>query len=494
MPHHSRAWSPCSAYERRSPDRLASRSSAPHRSHWPSNRRSSFNASSWRWRRARCKPSQDSSILVCSGTPFQLPDLTTLLANQTNLSFGLDKPLRSGLIISPSIGIARQDLAYDPLATNRANVGFGVTQPLMRGRGTEVVTAAETAARYEVAATTSDLRYTAALSVYQTTVAYWNYLTAYRTREIVLASEGRARRLVDELQTLIDAGNRPAADIREVRGNLAERMALRASYDQAVFESRQALGLAMGLPADRAAALPAPTDDFPLLLDTLPPPGDPYLVDTALANRADLDATRQRGLETDARIGAARDALRPQVDLQMNVGYSGLAEGSQFPGLLTSLGRRLAGPTFLASVAVSQSKERNTARGQLAQTDAARRQTQIRLDDLSRAIRSGVAVADDDLARSAERSRLLHEAATLYQLSVEDERQKMQLGRSTIIELVLIEDRLTRSLLDEVSSTQAFAAALARLRFETGTLVSGTAPDFLVTAEALTTVPRAGIQ
>ena len=422
----------------------------------------------------------------------QLPDVTTTLTNQTNFTLGLDKPLRSGLILSPTIGVARQDLDVDPLATNRASVGIGVTQPLMRGRGTEVVTAGETAARYEVSATTRDLRYTAALSVYQTAVAYWNYVAAYRTLDIVQASEDRARALVGETQTLIAAGNRPAADIREVNGNLSERMALRISYEQALFEARQVLGLAMGLAADRAAALPSPVDDFPPLSDTLPTPGDPRMLDTAMASRADLDATRQRERETQVLIAPARDALRPQVDLQLNFGYSGLAEGAQFPGLFSSLANRVAGPNFLASVAVSQPKGNNAARGQLLQAEAAHRQIQIRLDDLSRSIRSNVMVAEDDLARSAERARLLHDTAALYRTAVEDERQKMQLGRSTIIELVLIEDRLTRNLLDEVSSMAAYASSLAQLRFQTGTLVTGDAPGFLVTADALTTVPQAG--
>lgn len=425
-------------------------------------------------------------------TPLRLQDqpatLTTALTDQTRFTLGLDKPLRTGLILSPVIGITRSDLNYDPLATNRAAVSFGVTQPLMRGRGTAVVTAAETAARYDLNATTSDLRYTAALSIYQTAVAYWNYVAAHRNLEILQASEARARRLVEETQTLINAGNRPAADLRQVNGNLVERTALRTAYQQSVFEARQTLGLAMGLQADRAAALPSPTDPFPPLADSLPPPGDPQLLDTALASRADLEATRQRERGTEALIGAARDALKPQVDLNLSVGYSGLTEDALFPGFITSLGQRLTGANFLASVAVSKSQANNTARGVLARTEAARRQTQIRIDDLSRSIRSGVVVAQDDLARSAERVRLLREAAGLYRAAVQDEADKLRLGLSTIIDLVLIEDRLTRSLLDEISATLRYASALARLRFETGTIVGG-APAFAVTAETLTRVP-----
>jgi hypothetical protein len=86
--------------------------------------------------------------------------------------------------------------------------------------------------------------------------------------------------------------------------------------------------------------------------------------------------------------------------------------------------------------------------------------------------------------------RLLREAAGLYGSAVEDERQKLQLGLSTIIDLVLIEDRLTRTLLDEVSAMLSYAEALARLRFETGTLISGDAPWFQATTDALMTVPQ----
>jgi outer membrane protein len=420
----------------------------------------------------------------------QSATLATALTNQTSYTLGADKPLRSGLILSPSVGVTRQDLNYDPLATNRASVSFGLTQPLMRGRGAEVVTAVETAARYDVATATNSLRYTASLTVYQTTLAYWNYVAAYRNLDIIRASEQRAAQLKQETQALIDAANRPGADIRQVDANLSERMALRTAYEQALFEARQTLGLAMGLPADQAAALPAPSDGFPPPADTLPAAGDPQLLERALQNRADLEATRQRERGTQVLIGAARDALKPQVDLSLSLGYSGLTEAAPFTGLFSSLGRRLSGPNFLASVALSKAQENNVARGQLARTEAAHRQTQIQIDDLARTIRSSVVVAQDDLARSAARVRLLRDAGALYVTAVDDERAKLQLGLSTIIDVVLIEDRLTRSLLDEVAASLRYASALTRLRFETGTLVAGGAPAFAVTAETLMTVPR----
>lgn len=429
-----------------------------------------------------------------TATPLRLQDqsatIATALTHQTQYSLSAEKPLRSGLILSPGLGVTRQDLNYDPLATNRAAVSFGITQPLARGRGAAVVTAEETAARYEVDAATSTLRYTAAVSVYQTAVAYWSYVAAHRNLEVIRASEQRAVQLRQETQALIDAGNRPGADIRQVDANLAERMALRTAYEQALFEARQVLGLAMGLPADRAVALPAPIDDFPALVDDLAAAGDVRLPERALDNRADLAATRQRERGTQRLVAAARDALKPQVNLNLSLGYSGLTEASPFSGLFSSLAQRLSGPNVLASVTVAKSQANSTARGQLARVEAARRQTQIQIDDLARTIRSAVVVAQDDLANSAVRVRLLGEAGALYGTAVDDERAKLQLGLSTIIDVVLLEDRLTRSLLDEIAARQRYASALARLRFETGTIVAGTGPAFEVVAGTFVNPPR----
>lgn len=418
------------------------------------------------------------------------PAFDTTVTNQTRLVLGLDRQLRSSLLLRPSVTVSRQDLNFDPLAASRASVSVGITQPLWRGRGASVVTAQETAARFEMDASAHEVRGSASGSVYQTVLAYWNYVAAYRNLEIVIASEARARQLVEETRTLIEAGNRPAADIHQANGNLAERMALRASSEQAVFESRQLLGLAMGLPAERAAALPRPSDGFPAYTGDRPPIGDSSLRETALNRRADIAAARARERGTQSVLSAARNALEPQFDLSATVGYSGLTEGNGLATPFSAVLRRLTGPNFIASATVSKWRDNHAARGQLASADAAHRQILIRVEDLTRSILSGVAVAQDTLARSAERARLLQDAAQLYRTAVDNERQKLQLGLSTIIDLVLIEERLTRTLLEEVSASLAYASAVARLRFETSTFITAPAPAFGVTVESLTTVPR----
>ena len=98
-------------------------------------------------------------------------------------------------------------------------------------------------------------------------------------------------------------------------------------------------------------------------------------------------------------------------------------------------------------------------------------------------------MAWNDVRATTERVEQAHRASEMYRSAVEDERAKVQLGLATVLDLIATEDRLIQSLLDEVSADAAYANAVARLRFETGTMVGA---DGTITREQLTTLPPAG--
>src|SRR5690606_14930311 len=76
-------------------------------------------------------------------------------------------------------------------------------------------------------------------------------------------SEARARRLLRETETLVAADQRPAADLDQLRADVADKAGRRVRADRDVSAARLALGEAMGLGASAAAALPMPGDAFP---------------------------------------------------------------------------------------------------------------------------------------------------------------------------------------------------------------------------------------
>ena len=123
------------------------------------------------------------------------------------------------------------------------------------------------------------------------------------------------------------------------------------------------------------------------------------------------------------------------------------------------------------------------------QTAAIHGQRAIQRADLQRNISSSVVVASGAVARSIEQVIKAREAVAFYQKAMGHEEKKLHLGMSTLIDVATMDDYLRRALLAEVSSRQAYAAAVARLRHETGTLILTDNDKHKVSGDTLTRVP-----
>jgi outer membrane protein TolC len=113
------------------------------------------------------------------------------------------------------------------------------------------------------------------------------------------------------------------------------------------------------------------------------------------------------------------------------------------------------------------------ARGEALQAEAALRQAEIVEGELARAVALEAATAAETLARAAEERVLAAEAVRLHEASVEAETQKFRLGTATLFDVIFAEDALTSAQLAEIDARRRHAAALARLRYETGALAEG---------------------
>jgi outer membrane protein TolC len=272
-----------------------------------------------------------------------------------------------------------------------------------------------------------------------------------------------------------------------VEANLATRVSQRLAAEESLVETRQSLGLTMGLSGEQAAALPAPSDALPVI-DTPPPPetASAY-VDTALAQRTDARASRLRQQSQDRLVLAARNGLRPQLDLVMTGGwnsYGGITGFSRyFP-----YGRDVPGANLSAGVVVGVPVRNRAAEGTYAAQQGVARQSEIQAQDVERQIGSTVRVALSSLESLAAQMKSKNEASAIYESAVLDEREKLRHGTGTVIDLILTEDRLTQSALDALSTQINMAKAVARLRFETGSLL-GPEAQTTVDVTSLTTVP-----
>ena len=417
-----------------------------------------------------------------------------IVSDATRYSIDLRKPLRTGLVLTPAVQMDRTDTNVPLDPESRATVWFTVSQPLIRGRGRSVAAAGETAQGLELDAIRGERDFTISRTIVQTASAYWDYVAAIESLEIARESEQRFRRLESDMAALIEGDQIPAADIKQPRANRASRTGSTVAAEQRVFEAQQALGLAMGSPFEEIVRLPPPSDRLPEVpAASLPEPGEsaPY-IEQALARRGDLVAARARVEAAEVLVGAARNGVRPRLDLLLQAGYKGLGEGPGFGTLFSPFGDGVKGIDVGASLVVEFPPANRTAQGRLARSQAFAEQARILAAESARAIRSSVAVAVADLSRAARRVGIARETTELFRSAVDDQNQKLRLGIGTVIDLILTEDRLIQAELGEVAARRDYAAAVVRLRFETGSLLQPSGAAQQIDHATITSPPPPG--
>ena len=416
-------------------------------------------------------------------------DTSTQNTNTTTTDLTGSKLFESGISIAPSIQLIRTtDNLTNQTGLNNSQVGVQVTLPLLRNRGRDAVAAGKIAAEFEVTATSYDLSQLASQLIAGTAQAYWNYLGAVQSVAIYAESERRGLELLEGVRTLIAADMIPRSELDNAVANVAARTASRLMAEQSVVEAKQALALAIGVSSANVLEIPDPTDPYPdetttSLISTTPAALKNY-IQLALSRRADYLAAKKRVQESSALVVAARNQLKPQLDIVVSGGYAGLQETTRFDKYLSSIFQNIYGPSVVGGIQYSFPLENRVARGQLVENEATLQQLQLRIDDAGRNIASNVVTAATGLNSSVLQLQQAHQAAVSYLSALQGERERLRLGVGSILDILQTEDRYIGAALNEISAKVGYAVAIASLRLATGTYLLPDQPVQAVAKDA----------
>ncbi len=408
------------------------------------------------------------------------------------LSLQLNKQFRSGFTFTPFVDASFNSTGFVGKPHQEAFGGKGLTDlyelragasglfPLLRGRGADSVAAPERAARAEEDASRLDLAHQRAASVLRTVLAYWDLRAAQETVAIATASLDFQTQVTSLITQLVASGD--LAGVEQSRAQAAEARA-RADLEDAqrgFTEARVALVQAMGLSATGdEATLPRAAEDFPAAPATPAPPA-PGLVTQALDQRLDLQAAGRRVAAGDLLVTGARLDLRPVLDLSLSGWYTALDDGSFGEAV-----DRWVGPSASVSLAYEKPFGNNVAKGVLAQREADARLRQLDQQDLQRRIQLDVLQSAGTIQASVNRVQQAQTAAEQAQAAIDAEMARLRSADATLLDTIVTQQQQVGAALDLVAARLDLARRLARLRYETATLVQGDA----VSTQGLTAVP-----
>lgn len=370
--------------------------------------------------------------------------------------------------------------------TYNLTIGFALNISLLRGRGVDATGAPEKAAGIDYEASEFVLKHTASTSVVNTIVAYWNLVAAQEFLEVARKAAHLGNQRLEVTDALIAGDELPRAEKTRSLASQATDAAQVASAERAVNEARVALAKAMGLQVTEPANAPLAADPFPpgpdaSSLAALAPA--PY-IDLALQKRWDRHAARKL-LESGGVLAvAARTALRPRLDFGGRISANSIAETS-----LSQTSNGWVAPSWQASLQFEKPVGNNIAKGRLLQAEADLAQRTINATDLDRNIKANVVSLVASVKTAGEQVARLDEAVRLYGQTIDAETERYRGGQSSLLDTIVTQDLQTNALITWAGARQQLASLLARLRFETGTLVESRGDLNFVRPEDLVTVP-----
>lgn len=400
-------------------------------------------------------------------------------------NIGLQRTFRSGLSSNINLDYSRTANNYPfsdfgeeigPfISDNFSSVSMSIIQPLLKGRGRKFATANERASSKMIESNVLDMTYVSANELKNMALSYWEYLSSYKRLGIYRENENRVRKVLEITQELVEADRKAQNDLIQIQADLAgkERQSLVAT--QSLFSARQNLGRSIGLNEIESIKIGIPLSDYPLVEEAN------YSSDINLEsflklareNRADLKALLIVKEALDINFIQAQNNLKPQLDVQTSLAYGGTDLGNGFSRIITPLSR-VPGRNIQFGFGLSFQfpLNNNAAEAGLVKAQAAVADQQVIIDNQIRNIELNISIALNELHNSVLKLEKATQALSFYQEVFNDEQIKFQNGLTTLLNLILFQERLTFAQLDYLDAQQEFANTIINLRNETGTLIT----------------------
>ena len=429
--------------------------------------------------------SKQKNHLFAADPRNSLIDGNILETNTNGFYLGLQKRLWFGMIAEVQLDYDRFANNYprnefnqdvNPFLSNHtASSTFSLTQPLLRGRGSRVTTALQKASVLELESSENNYKFISSLELLEMATAYWQYLTAYKNLIIFKENEERVRKVLNITEQLVKGDKRPAGDLVQIKADLANQERLTFLSTQNLFTAKLNLGRIIGLSEPESEALGEPTDEFPDI-EVYGFVGDlktEAMIEIATKNRKDLESSENITKSRELQLEVAQNNLKPQLNLTGFASYGGMTMGNGLDQAFDTFNNR-EGRNYQVGLRLNFAfpLNNNLAKGNAIINQSLLQDQEIVLSNLQRNINLNVSIAVNNLKNNVEVLKKAQENLRNSEEVFKNEQIKFQNGLTTLLNLILFQERLTFAQQNYLQAQQQFAISIANLRFETGTLIS----------------------
>jgi outer membrane protein TolC len=412
-----------------------------------------------------------------------------IVTNTTNANAGYVQGFGPGTELNVAYNNARNTInslqsAFSPYTAS--NLGFTITQPLLRGFGLAVNRRFIRISKNEQKIANLVLQQQLIATVYGVVRLYTDLGALFEDVKVKEEELASANKLYSDTKAQVDEGTQ--APVELTRANAQ------------VFSIRQDLINARGLLEEQQAiiknVITRRTDNDPEVLnapiiptDTIEVPADDQtrplqdLIAQALAHRPDLTQAGVQVENTQISLQGSRNGLRPEIDV-VGVAQNNALAGQSNP-LLPQIDSPVIGgygnaleqlatrkyPTYGVGLNITLPLRNRIAQADVTRDEILLRQSQI----LQQQLRKQAQLEVEDALIAMRRARSSYEAALetqkLQQESLDTEQAKFDVGASTSFFIIQYQSYLAQARSTVVVAKSAYVKARAALERATGTIL-----------------------
>ncbi len=346
-----------------------------------------------------------------------------------------------------------QTYPYDPVYSS--GIKLTITQPLMKGFGSDNQTALIRAARKQEEASSLVVESKAADLAAKVKAGYWDLVFAWQDIEVKRISLKLAQKLLEETQEKINAGKLADVELFRPQSEVARR-------EESLISAERTIGLAEDL-----IKILLNSDDWNVSIQPTDLPNvtiKEYDLETvlnnSLKNRPDLKAAMLTTEATKISLLHSEDKTRSSLSLLGSVGISGTDDtyGDSLDNLASD-----SDTSWQIGITFTRPLDNSFARGELIQAEAklnqAKTSSRILQQEIKRAVRASL--RDVNLAIKTMEATKRTSLSTLKGL--EAEQIKFNAGRGTTLDVLVAQESYATALSKEKLAKTNYAKTLAEL-------------------------------
>src|SRR5713226_6428035 len=393
--------------------------------------------------------------------------------------FGFAKTFQTGTNFQGSFSVGKLS-TNSILSTVNPSIAtalqFTVTQPLLRNFGLFPNRAPILIAQRNLRQADAFFQAEVNDIILRTVGNYWSVVLARESLVVQRKSLEEAQKSYEHDKKALSLGALPPLDIYRSESQVASRRVgvIQAEYalKQAEDQFRQVVGADLD-PAIRALDLQL--TDQPEPLGELPVTDITTTLTRALANRPELEATRQQLTSDELSIRLAHNNLKP--DLELSGFYSGNGLNNSPAGLDIGLSGSLnqtfhfTYPTYGALLSLNLPVRRHSAQANLADALVGRRRDQYQERQTNQAITLEVTNAVHSLEEAKLSMEAAKVAADLARDTLHADERKYELGAEPVFFVLDAQTQLAQAELNLIQAQVNFQLAVAQVDHATGDLL-----------------------